>query len=87
MNDEIEQEVKVLFEAAMKLEPRKRTAFIEVACSDDEPLRQKLNSLITSHISQSQPDPDHPATAVAEEAHPMGTQELSPERLTRLKKL
>ncbi|GEM_PF-254605 len=87
MNDEREQEVRELFEAAMKLEPRKRAAFIEVACSDDENLKQKLDSLITSYASPSHPDSDHIATKAVEQTNLLGAYDLSPERLTQLQTL
>jgi serine/threonine protein kinase/Tol biopolymer transport system component len=87
MNDEREQDVRELFEAAMKLEPRKRAAFIEVACSDDNRLKEKLHLLITSQGAQSHPDGDHITTNVADETNPLGTVELSPESLAQLQQL
>src|SRR5215831_8935627 len=48
MTPERWQQVKALLDEARKLAPEQRSAFLEQACSDDQSLRQELESLLAS---------------------------------------
>lgn len=43
------QQIKEIFNSALQYEPGERAAFLSTACAEDEPLRQEVESLITSH--------------------------------------
>jgi hypothetical protein len=49
MTPERHQQIGELFDAAVKLERGRRTAFLEQACADDPALRQEVESLLASH--------------------------------------
>ena len=48
MTAERYQQIDQIFQAALALEPDQRAAYLDEACSGDEPLRKQVESLITS---------------------------------------
>lgn len=48
MNDDAGREVEV-FTEAIKLPASDRAAFLAMVCHDDEPLRRKVESLLSAH--------------------------------------
>jgi len=53
VNSESWQRVKELFEAACELGPGQRAAFLAQGCSDDEEVRQEVESLLAAHERNS----------------------------------
>src|SRR5215813_11776149 len=55
MTPERYKQIDKLFEAALQLEPEKRSAFLANACNDDDELRRQVETLLSSdqHGSQS----------------------------------
>jgi serine/threonine protein kinase len=49
MNPEHRQQATELFDAALKLEPNERAAFLKQACGNDEKLRKQVESLLDSY--------------------------------------
>ena len=49
MTPERHQQIGDLFDAALKLEPVRRGAFLDQACAGDPGLRQEIESLLASH--------------------------------------
>ena len=49
MTPERHRQISDLFDAALKLEPARRTALLGQACDGDPDLRQEIESLIASH--------------------------------------
>lgn len=49
MTPERWRQVKEMFHAALQHEPRQRSSFLSSACSEDEALRQEVESLIAAH--------------------------------------
>jgi TolB-like protein len=48
MTPERYQQIDQIFQAALAQDPARRAAFLDEVCSDDEPLRKEVESLITS---------------------------------------
>lgn len=54
MTPERYKQIDQLFEAALQLEPEKRSAFLDNACSGDDELRKQLETLLSSdHVANS----------------------------------
>ena len=66
MTPERWQQVKQIFDSALKYRPEQRGAFLSEACSGDEELRSEVESLITSHEKEGS-FIDEPAYYVAAE--------------------
>jgi serine/threonine protein kinase len=49
VNPERWQRVRELFDAALDLEPSRRSAFLEKECGGDDPLRHEVETLLSSH--------------------------------------
>src|SRR5574338_1575543 len=69
------QQVKEIFDSALKYQPEQRGAFLSEACSGDEDLRSEVESLITSHEKEGS-FIDEPAYYVAAEMIANGKTEL-----------
>jgi Tol biopolymer transport system component len=77
MTPERWQQVKELFQSALKHAPSQRTAFLDQACAGDEELRKEVESLIASH-EKTGSFIDAPAIAAAAQLLAEGKPELTP---------
>ena len=51
MNPERWQQIDKIFQGALEREPHERASFLEQACGDDSPLKEKIEALLRSHDS------------------------------------
>src|SRR4051812_26015284 len=77
MTPERWQQVKEIFNSALKYEPAQRGVFLSQACSGDEELRSEVESLITSHENEGS-FIDEPAYYAAAEFFTNEKSELRP---------